>query len=98
MTAHIKSFHAAVIDAGGHFPTMLHINCEGCEWDMLPAAKRAGFLDPIEVIQFGTHNYGQVGLGTRVWQLCEIRQMLSSTHDMVKGGTAFGWERWVKRH
>jgi hypothetical protein len=66
---------------------------KGVEWDMLPAAKKAGFLDAIEVIQFGTHNYGVVGLGTRTWQLCEIRLLLSETHDMVPGGIAFGWER-----
>lgn len=98
VTAHIKSFATAVTDAGGQIPTLLHINCEGCEWDMLPAAKQAGFLDDIEVIQFGTHNYGTVGLGNRVWQLCEIRQLLSETHDMAPGGVAFGWERWIKRH
>jgi hypothetical protein len=98
VTAHIKSFANAVADAGGQTPTLLHINCEGCEWEMLPAAKRAGFLDTIEVIQFGTHNYGQVGLGGRTWQLCEIRQMLSETHDTMAGDVAFGWERWVKRH
>lgn len=91
----IKSFENAVQDAGGIKPNVLHMNCEGCEWDMLPQAVNTGFIQGIDVIQVGTHNYGSVGLGARVWQLCEIRAMLSQTHVLVEGAVPFGWERWV---
>ena len=96
-TARIVPFQQALDDAGGQYPTLLHMNCEGCEWDFLPQAHAAGFLQQVPVIQIGTHNYGAMGLGPRIWQLCEIRYLLSQTHDMVEGGVAFAWERWVRR-
>jgi FkbM family methyltransferase len=93
--AEIKSFDR-VLGQIGSIPTLLHMNCEGCEWEFLVDAKEHGFLDAVPVIQVGWHNYGEVGLGARVWQLCELRQMLSETHTMTNG-LAFGWDRWERR-
>jgi FkbM family methyltransferase len=90
--AQIKSFDYALEDSEG-IPTLLHMNCEGCEWQFLEDAKKHGFLNKVPVIQVGWHNYGDVGLGARVWQLCELREMLSETHVM-SSGLAFGWDRW----
>jgi FkbM family methyltransferase len=97
MTANIRSFDFALSEAGGQVPDLLHMNCEGCEWDMIPQAKRAGFLDKIPVINLGVHNYPNDKLGERSVQLCEMRSLLTETHDMVKG-VPFGWERWVLRN
>ena len=72
------------------------MNCEGCEWEFLVDAKQHGFLDKVPVIQVGWHNYGDVGLGARAWQLCEIRHMLSQTH-VLTSGLAFGWDRWERK-
>lgn len=55
--------------------------------------KKHGLLDKVSVIQIGWHSYGEIGLGARAWQLCEIRNMLAETHTMT-WGLAFGWERW----
>lgn len=102
--AQIKSFANAMAEAAGgdgrqQYPTLLHMNCEGCEWDLLPQGMVAGFIQQIPILQIGFHNYGhEHGLGGRVWQLCEIRQRLSQTHTLEeKGGAAvpFAWERWV---
>lgn len=90
----IKSFDAAVQSARGRKPTVLHVNCEGCEWTMVPEAVEAEFVRDIPVIQISFHNYGAVGLGRRVIQYCEIQEQLSRTHDRVIG-VPFGWERWV---
>jgi FkbM family methyltransferase len=92
----IKSFDSAIAEADGHVPTLLQMNCEGCEWDFLTDGMEAGFIQKIPIIQVGIHNYGDVGLGGRVWELCEIHQRLSETHVMVKG-VPFAWERWVKK-
>lgn len=92
VTATIKSFDNT-IDAAHGIPTLLHMNCEGCEWEFLVDAKQHGFIEKVPVVQIGWHNYGEVGMGTRVWQLCEIREMLSETHIM-RSGLAFGWDRW----
>jgi len=94
VTAVIKSFDYAVREAGAK-PTLLHMNCEGCEWTLLPGAVESGFIQDIPVIQIGFHNYGNVGLGKRVIEYCEIRQQLNHTHDLVDGAVPFGWERWV---
>ena len=89
----IKSFDFAIHEAGGIPPTLLHINCEGCEWEMIPDAIQNGFISAIPIIQIGWHNYGQVGLGQRVKQYCNIREQLFKTHELVYG-VPFAWERW----
>jgi len=94
VSAVIKSFDFAVKEAGGK-PTLLHMNCEGCEWDLLPGAVESGFIEDIAVIQIAFHNYGDVGLGKRAIEYCKIRKQLSRTHDLVNGAVPFGWERWV---
>lgn len=92
--ATIKSFEFAVKEAGSK-PTLLHMNCEGCEWDLLSQGIEDGFISDIPVVQIGFHNYGQVGLGKRAIEYCEIRKKLSRTHRLVDGAVPFAWERWV---
>lgn len=92
----IKSFDEAMDETGGKHPTLLHMNCEGCEWDMLPAIVETGFLAQIPMLQVGTHNYGK-DLGSRTFELCQIRQLLNQTHSMTSDSVAFAWERWEKR-
>jgi FkbM family methyltransferase len=88
----IKSFDYALSHSNG-IPTMIQMNCEGCEWTVIPEALKHGWLQKVSIIQIGWHSYGKVGIGARAWQLCEIREMLSRTHVMDYG-LAFGWERW----
>ena len=90
----IKSFEEATRDAGGS-PSLISLNCEGCEWTFLKAGLDTGFLRDVNLIQIGWHNYGE-HIGQRVLELCELRQRLAISHYMVKG-IAFGWERWKKR-
>ena len=102
MTAYIKTFDFAIQDTGGKKPTMLHMNCEGCEWDMIPQAISSGFISNIPIIQIATHNYGSVGLGSRAYEYCTIQSLLNQTHKMVNDenygtGIPFAWERWVLR-
>jgi FkbM family methyltransferase len=91
----MKSFREAMADAGGP-PSVMHVNCEGCEWDLFPDAHNSGVLARIPVIQWSAHTYGSVGVGSRVWELCKIRGILAKTHTMVDG-VPFGWERWVRQ-
>lgn len=93
-TVVIKNFDFAVNDAGGK-PTLLHMNCEGCEWTLLPGAVESGFIKDIPIIQISFHNYGESGLGQRVIDYCTIRAMLSQTHNRTKG-VPFAWERWER--
>lgn len=74
--------------------SLLHMNCEGCEWDVLLWMGEKGLFSRVKYIQFSSHNYGPEGVGVRGVQLCRIREYLRKTHTMVKG-VPFGWERWV---
>lgn len=93
-SASVRSFHFAVQDAGGNKPTLLHMNCEGCEWDLLRDALDTSFIDNVPLIQIGFHNYGHVGLGERVIEYCDIQMKLARTHNLVHGAVPFAWERW----
>lgn len=73
---------------------LLHVNCEGCEWEMFENLIRSGIHTKIRMIQFGSHYFSQVEGITR--RFCQIRQTLGKTHDMVYG-EAWGWERWDRR-
>ena len=90
----IKNFAQAVQEARG-VPSLISLNCEGCEWVLINEGLDAGFFQQVPIIQIGWHNYGQE-IGKRVVQLCELRARLSLSHDLVSG-VAFGWERWKKK-
>lgn len=89
---HIKSLDYALEKADG-IPTLLEMNCEGCEWSFLKEAFEHGWIKKVSIIQIGWHVYGDIGVGARAWELCEIREKPSETHVMDYG-LAFGWERW----
>ena len=73
---------------------LLHVNCEGCEWEMLENIIKAGEHKHIRTIQFGSHYFPQVpGITGRY---CRIREELNKTHSMVYG-QAWAWERWDRR-
>ena len=102
MTGQIKSFDFALSEIGqlhnrtadSVIPTLLDINCEGCEYNLLLQAKKHGFIERVPVILIGWHAYGNDGVGARAWELCQTCTMLSETHEMAYG-LGFGWERWV---
>ena len=70
---------------------LLHVNCEGCEYEMLENIIKSGLHWKIKIIQFGTHFFSEVPNLTQ--RYCAIRSELIQSHQMVYG-TAFGWERW----
>ena len=71
--------------------TLLHVNCEGCEWELLESIIESDEHTKIKVIQFGSHYFSQVkDIATRY---CNVRSQLSKTHRMVYG-QAWAWERW----
>ena len=76
---------------------ILHINCEGCEWELLSRlADVAGSFERINVLQVSFHNYGNDGIGALLPQYCTIREALRRTHEPVSL-VPFGWERWVRK-
>jgi FkbM family methyltransferase len=92
---YIKSMEDALAQLEVPQVSLLHMNCEGCEWEVLTSMGEAGMFSRFVYIQFSAHNYGLEGVGVRGIQLCKIREYLSRTHSMHKG-VPFGWERWVR--
>ena len=70
---------------------LLHVNCEGCEYEMLENIIKSGLHLKIKIIQFGTHFFPEVPNLTQ--RYCAIRSELTQSHQMVYGA-AFAWERW----
>lgn len=75
---------------------LLHINCEGCEWELLESLGPERALSNVTHVQISFHNYSTKGLGAVVLQYCRLREMIEQTHVLVKG-VPFGWERWTLR-
>ena len=104
VTGQIRSFDFELSEIGqlhnceadAVISTLLDINCEGCEYDLLLQAKKHGFIERVSVVLIGWHAYGKDGVGARAWELCQVRAMLSETHIMWYGLES-GWERWVLR-
>ena len=73
---------------------LLHVNCEGCEYEMLENIIKAGIHWRIKIIQFGSHFFSEIPRLTE--RFCVIRSELKKSHRMVYG-LAFGWERWDRK-
>jgi hypothetical protein len=75
------------------FVSVLHMNCEGCEYEVMEAIISANLSQYFGLIQFETH-YAAEQVPNLVERLCKIDQALSFTHDKVFQ-QYFGWSRWV---
>ena len=76
---------------------LLHINCEGCEWEMLESLLFSGrTIKDVKYLQISFHNYSSKGLGAVILQYCRLHEKLQQTHELVQG-VPFGWERWALR-
>ena len=75
---------------------ILHLNCEGCEWELLLRLAEQKLFPLFSVIQVSFHNYGAAGIGDLLPKYCVIRAQLALSHtpmDVIP----FGWERWVRK-
>eukprot|EP00090_Calanus_glacialis_P037903 TRINITY_DN6584_c0_g1_i1.p1 TRINITY_DN6584_c0_g1~~TRINITY_DN6584_c0_g1_i1.p1 ORF type:complete len:306 (+),score=88.52 TRINITY_DN6584_c0_g1_i1:173-1090(+) len=70
---------------------LMHVNCEGCEWEMFDNLIETRVLETVRSIQFSSHYFSQVP--NLVARYCKIKEYLKKTHRMVYG-QSFGWERW----
>jgi len=79
-------------ETGGQID-LLHVNCEGCEWEMLEDLIKNNFHENIRMIQFSSHYFPKVNEITS--RYCKIQAQLRKSHKMVYG-QSWGWERWEK--
>ena len=73
---------------------LLHVNCEGCEWEMFENIIEHNLQTHIRIIKIGAHYFDQVG--DIAERYCKIRETLNRTHYMVYG-KPWAWERWDRR-
>jgi hypothetical protein len=73
--------------------TVLHINCEGCEYDVLEWLVHTSLIKYIRYVQFGSHRPLSIQL-TIAERYCSLQEKLNKTHRM-EYGIPWAWERWV---
>lgn len=88
---------AEFLSSGSNQIDILHINCEGCEWEFLERLAGTDMLRFIAVLQVSFHNYGANGIGEHLYQYCLIREALEQNHYPANS-VPFGWERWVRHN
>lgn len=73
--------------------SLLHMNCEGCEWEMLEnLLKHPDVMSKVRSLQVGTHYFPE-WVPNQNKRYCAIREQLGLTHRMV-WGVPYAWERW----
>ncbi|CAF1496499.1 unnamed protein product [Didymodactylos carnosus] len=75
---------------------LLHMNCEGCEYDVLERLIETNLIRYIRIIQFGSHRPKAIR-ATIDQRYCCIQQQLTYTHEK-QFGIPWGWERWNRRN
>lgn len=83
-----------LLELGYSHIDLLHMNCEGCEWELLERLIQADTLKHVKYIQVSFHNYGERGIGNILPRYCLIREALTRTHEKIIA-LPFGWERWI---
>ena len=73
---------------------MISINCEGCEFEILPALILNNMIQYFRIIQFGTHTEL---LREASCIYCQIEQALQRTHQIKFHYTKI-WEGWILRN
>jgi len=80
-------------DGDGQMLDLLHVNCEGCEWEMMELLLAGGFAAKIKIIQWGSHWFD--GVKNIEERYCKITEGLAKTH-YAEFQQPFGWERWIR--
>ncbi|CAF1234452.1 unnamed protein product [Rotaria sordida] len=73
---------------------LLHINCEGCEYDVIERLIKKNLIKYIRIIQFGSHRPLAIRSSINR-RYCCLQQMLSMTHHL-EFGIPWAWERWLR--
>lgn len=85
---------------------LLHINCEGCEYEVFQSLYATGQLSMVDQIQIATHLlqrpansvYEAMGasLEASIAGYCKMHSALAQTHER-SWGLPWVWERWIPR-
>ncbi|CAF1129671.1 unnamed protein product [Rotaria sordida] len=73
---------------------LLHLNCEGCEYDVIERLINTNLTKYIRIIQFGSHRPSTIRSSINQ-RYCCLQQLLSITHQL-QFGIPWAWERWLR--
>jgi len=86
-------FYSRIASQHGGMIDLLHINCEGCEYDVLDYIISAGWHTRMKNILVQFHNYGDSCGHEAVYRRCRLRSLLADTHT-EDFNYPFVWEGW----
>lgn len=82
---------AEIRNSMGRNPDVLSINCEGCEYNVLPRMNALGLLGPLQYVQLSWHAPRQIQ--NRVAERCKVEAALKKDHNLAYWGL-YGWQGW----
>lgn len=105
----IRSTEEVVQDlfSDGHLDVeLLHVNCEGCEYEVVDGLWDISYLKHVSQIQIATHLLEspaetleatfERSLELSVSRYCQMHRALAATHDRI-WGLPWVWERWTRK-
>lgn len=91
-TINIRAVQGVYDELGKAHIDLLHMNCEGCEWEVMDALIASGIASRIRIIQIGFHYFPSIPNPKQ--QYCAISDGLSRSHT-IDFRQIFAWERWL---
>ncbi|CAF1479844.1 unnamed protein product [Adineta steineri] len=76
--------------------SLLHLNCEGCEYDVIERLVTTGLIKYIRHLQFGSHRPIEMQ-SVVAERYCLLQSSLKNSHECIFG-IPWGWERWTYRN
>ncbi len=73
--------------------TLLHMNCEGCEYEVLERLIDTDLIKHVRYLQFETHRPKSIQ-STIAERYCSVQEKLNNTHNR-EFGIPWAWERWT---
>ncbi len=73
--------------------TLLHMNCEGCEYEVLERLIDTDLIKHVRYLQFETHRPKSIQ-STIAERYCSLQERLNNTHNR-EFGIPWAWERWT---
>eukprot|EP00040_Diaphanoeca_grandis_P044485 m.271047 g.271047 ORF g.271047 m.271047 type:complete len:354 (+) comp93304_c0_seq1:109-1170(+) len=92
-TVPMKTFHTALEDMGVSDITLMNVNIEGVEYELLDALLTSGTHTRIRNIQVQFHVHAGIDVDDRPMKRCRMRKILSRTHELVYNFD-WVWEQW----
>ena len=75
--------------------SLLHVNCEGCEYDVIERLLATDLVVHVRHLQFGSHRPTHIQ-STVAERYCSLQVSLNASHTQLFG-VPWSWERWTNR-